>query len=289
MTSFADDIDLDDLDAAYRRALDAGDPDLLPVVGYGEISVAFAWPPEQPVVVAKGLSPFDSQARLARYRELLGEYIAVLADRGVEVVHSELLAVGDRPYILQPLAQCVASEALRAAGPADARRIFAAIVGAAVRAVDERVGLDCQVSNWAWADGRLWLLDVGTPMLRDARGRDRLDVRQLTAALPWAFREPVRRLVAPKLLDLYHDRRRALLDLAGNLHRERLQHLVSDFLAVANPVIDPPLTEAEVARFYRFNSLTWRALQWLRRADRAWQRRVRRRPYPLLMPRRYRR
>jgi hypothetical protein len=281
--------DVEALDDAYRRALAAGDPDLLPVVGYGEISVAFAWPPDDPAVVAKSLPPFGSAAREQRYRDLLAEYIAVLADRGVAVVPSELVAVDGRAYVVQPLTRPVANDALRSADAEGVRRIFAAVVDAVVRVVDARVGLDCQVSNWAWEDGALRFLDVTTPMLRDEQGRDRLDVKFLTDALPWAFREPVRRWVAPRLLDPYHDRRSTLLDFAGNLHRERLAHLVPDFLAVANPALDPPLDAAEVARFYRSNSRTWAALQALRRADRVWQRRVRRRPYPFLMPHRYER
>lgn len=289
MTGFPDDADLDGLDAAYRAALAAGDPELLPVVGYGEISVAFAWPPGAPRIVAKSLPPFDSPERLAAYAGLLAEYTGLLGGRGVDVVPSAVRSVGARAYVLQPLVRPVVSEVLRDGTPEQAEEIFSAIVDAVHRAVDDQVGLDCQVSNWGWRSGRLQFLDVTTPMLRDGRGRDLLDVRLFTDVLPWVARAPVRRILAPRLLDPYHDPRATLLDLAGNLIRERITRLLPVFLDVVNPTLERPLSEAEVRRSYKGMAATWAAIQAVRRWDRAWQQRVRRRPYPFLMPRHFQR
>jgi hypothetical protein len=59
-------------------------------------------------------------------------------------------------------------------------------------------------------------------------------------------------------------------------------------LKVANPALEHPLTADDVSRYFRQDKLLWALMQRLRLADRAWQRRVRRRPYPLLLPPRYR-
>jgi hypothetical protein len=46
----------------------------------------------------------------------------------------------------------------------------------------------------------------------------------------------------------------------------------------------PTLDDAEILRDRRQDMVTWGALQAVRRVDRAWQRRVRRRAYPFLLP-----
>ncbi|MDX1621542.1 MAG: DUF6206 family protein [Nitriliruptorales bacterium] len=158
------------------------------------------------------------------------------------------------------------------------------IVEVSLHAIGPHVGLDCQVSNWALVDGQVCYLDVGTPMLRDASGRDRLDIAILATSVPWVLRPLTVRVVGPQLLAPYHDPRRALLDAAGNLIRERLDRWIGPFLERANHRLDRELTAPEVHRFYRWNARTYAALQAVRKLDRAWQSRVRHRPYGFLLP-----
>lgn len=290
-----DAVDLPALDRAHRAALHRQRPDELPVVGYGEISLAFAWPPVAPTVVAKSLPPLADRARLRAYEALLEEYLEVLAARGVAVLPTAVRAVADgaqqRAYVLQPwmAPDRIGSRTLAAADPERGGALLREVVANVLRASDDRVGIDGQVSNWAVVDGRLHYLDVSTPMLRDADGRDRLDTGPFAASVPWVLRRPVERFVAPALLAPYHDPRRVLLDTAGNLLRERLARWLPPLLEHANPHLEVPLTVPEVRRFYRGNARAWSALQALRRADRAWQRHVRRRPYGFLLAPAYRR
>ena len=74
------------------------------------------------------------------------------------------------------------------------------------------------------------------------------------------------------------------LDLTGNLLKERLEGWLPPFLDRFNAHLDEPLTEDEVRRHYRSDARLWSALLRIRRLDRAWRRRVRRRPYPFLLP-----
>jgi hypothetical protein len=290
-----DAVDLEALDRAHLDALRRQRPDALPVVGYGEISLAFGWPPPRPTVVAKSLPPFADPQRLHRYAALLDDYLAVLADRGVAVLPSAVRSVADGPqrraYVLQPWVapDRIVPNVLATADDERAGSVCRELVTNVLRACDAHVGIDGQVSNWALDGARLHYLDVSTPMLRDASGTDRLDTGPFVAAVPWLVRWPVRRFVAPALLAPYHDPRRVLLDTAGNLLRERLAHRLPVLLEAANPYLDAPLTVAEVHRFYRGNARVWSTMQALRRADRAWQRHVRRRPYGFLLPDGYRR
>lgn len=101
-------------------------------------------------------------------------------------------------------------------------------------AIDPRVGLDGQLSNWARIEGRWLYLDVSTPMLRDEAGRDRLDADLFLAALPWVLRAPVRRFLLATITDVYFDPREAMLDVLGNLHKERLSQHIPAGIEVAN-------------------------------------------------------
>jgi hypothetical protein len=66
--------------------------------------------------------------------------------------------------------------------------------------------------------------------------------------------------------------------------KERLERWLPAFLEESNARVRPALSQEEVRRYYAADARTWALLQRLRRLDRAWQRRVRRRPYPFLLP-----
>lgn len=150
--------------------------------------------------------------------------------------------------------------------------------------VDARHGLDAQLSNWVLDGERLAYLDLSTPLLRDDAGADRLDRAVFMASLPWLLRPLAARFLLDDILAKYFDRRGVLLDLLGNLHKERLERLIAPFLEVIGDRVSPAIDAAEVTRYYRGDARSWALLQRLRRLDRAWQRRVRRRPYPFLLP-----
>ncbi|NIR39570.1 MAG: hypothetical protein GWN79_19250, partial [Actinobacteria bacterium] len=151
-------------------------------------------------------------------------------------------------------------------------------------AIGPRLGLDAQISNWAEIDGRVVQLDVTTPLLRDDSGTERVDLGLFLASLPAALRPVVRAFLLDDILAPYYDRRGAILDLAANLVKERLDDLVPTAVAIGNEHVDDPLTVEEVRSHYRRDARLWALLQRLRRVDRVWQRRVRRRPYPFLLP-----
>ena len=94
----------------------------------------------------------------------------------------------------------------------------------------------------------------------------------------------VRRFLLKGILDKYYDVRGVVLDFLGNFHKESLQHLIDPFLELANERISPELNQREILKYYRADAYTWELLQRLRHIDRLWQRRVRRRPYPFLLP-----
>jgi hypothetical protein len=278
------------LERDVTRALASGDDRALRVLGYGEVSIVLGWPREEPRLACKRLPPVPSAAAADAYEAIVNRYIEVLGRRGVDVVETTVCKVpGDAEtiaiYCVQPVlsTETLAPNVVRAGG-AGAEALLHAIVDRTADVVDHGVGLDAQLSNWAVPEGDLRYFDITTPLLRDADGRSELDIDLFVASLPWLLRPPVRRFVVPGILDRYHGLRTVLCDLAANLLKERLERWIPVVLDAARPHLDEPLTEAEVQDDYRSDARIWNALQAVRRVDRSWQRRVRRRPYAFLLP-----
>ncbi|MCA9659221.1 MAG: hypothetical protein KC486_12825 [Myxococcales bacterium] len=289
------DAELRDLDAAIERALEAGDESAagLELLGYGEISCVVAWRAGDDRVACKRLPVFAEAATLERYQASFTEYLERLAAGGVTPVASGLQVLprghgAAAVYCVQPrlAGDALVSRALRGLEEDAALALFDRLLDAIEGVTSATVGLDGQLSNWALVRGELRYLDVTTPMLRDGDGGERMPVGVFLASLPWALRGIVRRWMLRPILDKYYDPRGVVLDLLGNLHKERLAHLLPAFLDRANarPGLAPALTQAEVDRYYAADARDWALLQRLRRLDRAWQRRVRRRTYPFLLP-----
>lgn len=281
---------LAELEDAVRQALAAGDDSGLRVLGYGEISLVIGWPSAQPEYACKRLPPFASRAAADSYGEQFQRYLDLLAERGVEPVPSSLQmhADGDTisAYVVQPVlpAESLGPEVLRRATPDPDHPLLSGIVAAVAAVCDERTGLDAQVSNWSWDGSHLRYLDVTTPMLFGPDGRPLLDLAVFLAAYPWALRGVLGRFVAPGVIGAYREPRNVLVDLAANLLKERLVDWLPAAVAAANRVARPAIEVAEVERYYRSDARLWEVMLRLRRADRWWQRRIRRRPYPFLLP-----
>ncbi len=279
------------LEDLVEAALSSGDERGLPVLGYGEISLVLSWPPGGGRFACKRLPPFRSRERLDAYRATLDDYLKALGAAGVRVVETEMRAVelhdgSVAGYVVQPMlpAEHLATTTLRPADPEAGHPLIEAVASAAAAAVGPRLGLDAQLANWTWDGDELTYFDVSTPLIWSPEGDSQLDLDLLADAYPAILRWPLRRFVAPGILDTYRDLRKVYLDLAGNLLKERLEGWLPTFLDSFNAHLDEPLTEDEVRRHYRSDARLWAALLRIRRLDRAWRRRVRRRPYPFLLP-----
>lgn len=287
-------VDVERLDSAIEAAIHAGAPRDLRVLGYGELTLVIGWPTEEPVVAVKRLPPFTDADHLHAYAGLLDRYVAILDDRGISVAHTEIRAHSGphgsvRAYLVQPLVprERHLNVVLQHAEEAWVREILGRVVESVHRCTDDVVGFDAQAANWWVENGSLGYFDISTPMLRDPDGREQLDVSLFLSVYPWIAR-PVLARIAPGVMAQYHDPRTVLLDFASNLHKEGLDRWVPTVLQTANDRLEHPLIATDVSRYFRQDKLLWAPMQFLRLADRGWQRHVRRRPYPLLLPSHYR-
>lgn len=281
-------VDLYAVDAAMQSALAAGAAGELPVIGFGEISTVIAWPTtggDQAAI--KSLPVFASPERYARFAAVVTRYVSALTAAGITVVATELRmlerAGRAHGYIVQPLldAENLAVGRVRD-DDALAATTLRQIVEHVLSVVSPSVGFDAQLSNWVLDGDELVYLDIGQPMLR-AEGVDEIDLPVFCSAYPAVLRPALARFVFPRVLAQYHDPRTVLVDLAANLIKERLEHLIPIVTDAADGHV-PPISDQDVRAYYASDARTWSLIQRLRRADRTWQRSVRRRPYPFLLP-----
>jgi hypothetical protein len=285
--------ELFDLEYTVERALHSGDVSGLSLLGEGEITLVLrggaqgAW-------ACKRLPPFATGDAAEGYAASIDRYVGELRSRGTCVLDTDVrriagAAIGGREttvlYCVQPVLP-PRTQAVDVArdDPTIAPRLLADIVEVVFATIDATTGLDAQLSNWAVVDGRLTYFDVTTPLLRGPDGATELDIEVFLTSMPWALRPPVRRFVVPGMIERYHDPRTVALDLASNLLKEGLDELVPWVLAATEGRVAVPLTLDEVRADRRSDARTWATLQAVRRADRAWQRHIRRRSYPFLLP-----
>lgn len=283
--------ELEALETQVQHALRTADDSALTVLGYGEVTLVLRLDTGQGSFACKRLPVFPTRDRLARYEHSLNEYIARLEAGGVRVAPTRLWSMplpGGRTvaYCVQEALppERLCSRLLHTEGDVWAEEFFTRFLDVVDGAVSPTLGLDAQASNWIDLDGELVYLDVTTPMMRDERGRERLDVRLFFTSLPWILRDGVRLSMTKSIFDKFYSTRGIVLDFLGNLHKERLEKLIPGFLTQAGPRLAEPLGEDEVAAYYKDDAQMWELIQRLRKADRFWHRSIKRRPYPFLLP-----
>ncbi|MEO6702991.1 MAG: DUF6206 family protein [Jatrophihabitantaceae bacterium] len=278
------------LESEVQNALARNDGTGLDVLGYGEVTLVLRIRTDAGSYACKRLPRFPDEARFHTYQELVAEYVEQLGQAGMHVAETRTWSQahpdgGVTGYCVQPElpAARLGSRVLANESSEAILNFFGRFLDAVWASVSATTGLDAQASNWI-DDGELTYVDVTTPLLRDGRGRERLDVRLFFESLPWVLRDAIRISTSKSIFDKFYQPRGVVLDFVGNLHKERLTSLIPQLLPLANQRLSEPITEAEVAAYYRSDARTWAMVQRLRRMDRQWQNRVRRRPYPFLLP-----
>lgn len=282
--------EVESLEAQVQTALRYPEETDLPLLGYGEVTLVLRLETWQASFACKRLPVFPSRERFSNYESTLKEYLQRLSSGGIRVADTELRHLrqpGGRivGYCVQETlpAKRLCSNLLHSESDAWAEDFFARFLDQVDGAVSPSLGLDAQASNWVDIDGELRYIDVTSPLMRDAQGRERLDVRLFFSSIPWLLRDVVRLTMAKSIFEKFYSTRGVVLDFLGNLHKEGLQRLIPPFLEQVNSRIPTPLTAQEVAAYYRADARMWALIQRLRKADRYLHRKTGR-PYPFLLP-----
>jgi hypothetical protein len=243
----------------------------------------------------KPLPPMEDLRRVEAYGSLLDAYVDGLRAAGVPVVDTSFAVVPSRGgyagYIVQPWlpGEDLLSRRFPEASVSWQQATLSRILEHVDACVTAGIGIDPQLTNWIEVDGRPHLVDITTPMLRDATGRDRLDTAFFLRLLPVPVRWPVRRFMVKGLLDKNFDRRLILLDFVGSLSNYGMAAWTEEFLAAANRQLSKPLSMAEIRRYRIEDRATWKVLRRAFALEQWFRSRITRSPamhlVPALLPR----
>jgi hypothetical protein len=288
--------DIEALEAAVQRSLETLDLSALSILGYGEITTVFRLDTSVGAFACKRFPVFYEQAAAEAHRELVGRYVEELGATGLRVLESSFMAVplpGGRIalYLVQPILDPsrIGPAFFRSLDVGSATERFGEILHALKGSVSERLAPDGQLSNWVFLDEGLAYLDISTPFIRGADGRELCDWEVLSSSVLGGLLRPLRPYYfskIPETVAFYYSRRGQVLDFLGNLRKERLDHLIEAFLPVANEVLElsEPVTYEDVKRYYNGNADFYALLMIFFRANRLFHRWILRQTYPNFIP-----
>ncbi len=262
------------------------------IVGYGEISTVFELD-DAPGLVFKRMSAFRDAAEVEAYQGVIEEYLLLLREVGIDPVASSFHHVvnrfGDHSlYIAQEKVprECLGNILLREADDATFERMLditldnleAVWTRNAERGEAERIGIDTQISNWAFLpeEGgglRPVYFDFGTPFIR-RDGAEVLDGEVHLRSMPFFLVWVVRTFFLQDILDTYYSLRTVLLDLLGNFQKEGRADRIEPACMRINerfkegPLAIAPIGAEEVEKYYKEDSVMWELLLNFRRFDR---------------------
>jgi hypothetical protein len=296
---------------AVERRLDPADPARggsgAEVLGYGEVSAVLAHP-ALPGLALKRMSGFPSRAAVEDYAGVVARYLELLGALDVPLVETALVPLEPAPrrhvvYLVQPRLdpRGLTSHVLRCGSLAALAPLLEQVLGHvhrvlganAARRDGREVAVDAQLSNWVDpGDGRLRLLDVGTPFLRKdgalEMGTD-LFLRPYPAPARWYLR---RHGDVERYIDAFFGFRTTVIDLLGNFFKEGAPEKLPGAIELVNAwcARQPDagrlgaVDEAAVRAYYARDASTLELSLRLRRLQRFVTARLLRRRYDFVLP-----
>ena len=274
------------------------------LIGFGEISAIFQIAADTSQAY-KRMPLFKTVAEAEQYAGMYRAYCRQLTRAGLNLPDSDthIVALPQRPVVLyivqaQLPAARIANRLIQELNSPDFETLLGKILDAMNRfweynrslQPDLELALDGQISNWALtADGSaetLYFIDTSTPFIRHS-GVEQLDPELLLQAAPSFLRWLIRWLFVDDVMTRYYDPRQVLIDLAANLIKEQRPDLVAPAVALINvhlPENLPPVTPADVERYYREDKFLWTIFLSFRKLDRALTRYFSRKRYEFILP-----
>lgn len=314
-------IDFDhDLLVHFEKDINPADPaaSRIPanVLGYGEMSTVMTITGGNPNLVYKRMPMFHNEDELASYLALYDAYLEHLAQAGITAVPAAVASVNPLSgnivvYIIQEKldGESLVHRAIHNLASEDVVRLFQAVLDNIGRvfaynnahAGQTAIGFDAQMSNWAVAgfegpNGRLppninlIYVDTSSPLLR-LNEVEQLDPELFLRSAPSFMRWVIRLLFLEEVMNRYYDPRQVVIDVLANLYKEKREDVIPDLVAAANHFLAAatsreqfePVTESEVAGYYREDARIWRVYLAARRIDRRLHRLLGK-SYPYVLP-----
>ncbi len=301
---------------AFEDQLNPADPfsSTIPfrILGYGEISTVFQIG-DMDDLALKRMPPFASREQRTQYRRVLEEYHEILAYRiGIRVADylCEELTNKDGEHILY-IAQkrfpedSVGNRRLQQCSDEELTLLLHQLLENIIKIWEknaqdepgEQIGLDAQISNWAFPDWQTGktpkpiYLDTSTPLIR-RRGRELLNTQVFLKSVPSFLVWIVKLAFLQQVLDRYYDLHLVLTDFVANFYKEgqpqwipQAIRTINRFLSLRAPHLSvAPLNEKKVRKYYKEDAFIWIIFFNFRRLDRFLKTRLLRRKYNFILP-----
>jgi Family of unknown function (DUF6206) len=285
------------------------------VLGYGEMSTVLSISGGNPDLVYKRMPMFRNKAEWESYAALYDACEEHLTAAGIDLVPARITAVTPREgniagYIVQRRldGRTLVHKAIHTLPAAEVQLLFEAILQRigrvfAYSAAENGValGLDAQMSNWAIANYQpdagslpnpieLIYIDTSSPLMQ-VNGVHQIDPELFLRSAPFFLRPILRLLFVDDVVNRYFDRRKIIIDVLGNLYKEKREELIPELIQDANRFLETasgeeafkPLSQEEVAGYYREDARIWSIYLGARRFDRSLHQLLGK-PYPYILP-----
>jgi len=306
----------------FERGLDPRYPDRsrMParVLGYGEISTVFEIQAEGMEGYAfKRLPIFKDRAEIGPYLASYEEYNRILSgEMGISLPpygHAEFVSDSGRPifFIIQKqlAASSIGNQAIHTL-PHEEVPVLVRLILRELKKVWDfnhqsdglEVAIDGQISNWSIVDfdaesphldedTRFLYMDTSTPLFR-VEGKEQLDPELFLRSAPSFLVWMLRLLFLEDVMTRYYDFRLVAIDLIANFYKEqkaefipRLVKTANDFFASEASYLGiEPISEKDIASYYREDRIIWALYLALRKLDRFLHTRLMRKEYPYILP-----
>ena len=258
------------------------------IIGYGEISAIFQIA-DHPDVAFKRLPLFSDRTAAEKYVHQYHEYCRLLVEAGLSLPDHQTFIV-QPPH--RPTAVYIAQRKL----PTErfGHQLINGLDGQQIQCLLENIvkemdkiwrfnrsarptlelALDGQLSNWIWLEHTdrqaMIYIDTSTPLFRK-KGVEQLDPELFLKSAPAFLRWVLRLFFLDDVINRYYDPRLVYTDLAANLYKEQHPALIPLAVKIINTMLCDnikPLTQEEVAKYYRQDRLIWTLFLAFRRLDR---------------------
>lgn len=291
----------------FESQLDPANPESGPyspyIIGFGEMSTVFAFGDSDLADFAfKRMAIFHSEEELVPYRKNFIEYCQLLVKLNVNMPDYGTVTIERKGqpvlYVFQRKvnADSIGHHFIQNASVEESVEFFKAILEKFNIVFNYNnnnplltIGLDGQISNWVLHNHTLFYLDTSTPLMRKdgiEQLNSELFLRICPAYLVWV----IRLFFLDSVLDRYYDLRLVIIDLIGNLYKEKKQNLIMPFLEVANQFLaesHPELKrikQKEIDAYYKEDAWIWRIFLFFRKIERFIKTKIQRREYELILP-----
>ncbi len=306
----------------FERGLDPRYPERsrIParVLGYGEISTVFEIRAEGMEGRAfKRLPIFKDRDEIAPYLAGYDEYNRLLQDEvGISLPpygHAEFVSDSGRPlfYIIQEQlpASSIGNQAIHLLPEEEVPTLVRLILRELKKIWDFNrgsdvleVAIDGQISNWSIVsfdaeaphigeETRFLYMDTSTPLFR-VDGVEQLDPELFLRSAPSFLVWMIRLFFLEDVVTRYYDFRLVAIDLIANFYKEQRAELIPRLVETANAFFAheaadlgiEPVSEKDVASYYREDRIIWSLYLALRKLDRFLHTSLLRREYPYILP-----